>query len=317
LSGKLQAVLDIGSNTIRLLIAEVQASGSFNRIHYQHSIARLGEGLQQTSKLSEQGMCRAISAFQGMVAVCQSHHIEADEIRAVATAAVREAHNGQAFIDRAYAESGLMVRVISGEEEAGLALKGAMFGLPPHIGQDMLLFDIGGGSTEFSRVADGQLQDAISLKMGVVRFAEKHLNTDPPSTENYAQMKAWANCFIDDLTSFWGESAGLPKYLVGTAGSVTTLAAIAQEIQCYDAAAINGYHLSYGAFVDLRDQLLCQCNAERLMNPALEQGREDVIIAGLAMIDVMFERWGYNVLVSVDSGLLEGLLGVGEDWVGS
>jgi len=304
-----RAVLDIGSNTIRLLVAQIEASGTFNKIHYEHHIARLGEGLQHSGKLTQAGQHRAMAVFQSIVEVCQQHGIQAQAIHAVATAAIREASNGQDFIAQVLQQTGLHIQVISGEQEAKLALQGAMLALPHEVSQNMLLFDVGGGSTEFTRVCDGEIIDSISLKLGVVRLTESHLATDPPSNADYQAIQQDVHTFLSQLEAFWSkQQSHLPPYLVGTAGSVTTLAAIAQNMHTYQAEAINGYTLSTHDFKALRDQLCSQTNEQRLSIPALEQGREDVIIAGLAIIETLLERWHYTALISVDSGLLEGML---------
>jgi len=307
MSHKLRAVLDIGSNTIRLLIADVSAS-PFQRIHYQHHIARLGEGLQRTGQLGEAGQQRALAVFTEVVEVCHGYGIAAANIKAVATAAMREASNGSAFGELVQTQTQLSIAIISGEQEAKLALCGALSALNSEIGQDMLLFDIGGGSTEFTRVRHGNIVDSVSEKLGVVRLTESYVRSDPPKADEYAAMKHEAEQFLSNVEVFWAKNKHMPHCLVGTAGTVTTLAAIAQGMQSYDAAAINNYQLCKADFLKLRDDLLSKNNAEKLLLPSLEQGREDVIIAGLAIVEVLFARWGFDALVAVDSGLLEGLL---------
>ncbi len=307
MSFKTKAVLDIGSNTIRLLIAEVDTNTIIQRIHYEHKIARLGEGLQGTGMLSDAGMQRALLVFSSMTDVCQQYDIVAADIYAVATAAIREASNGSMFVAEVETKLGLCIQVISGEQEAKLALAGARLGLPSEVGDEMCLFDIGGGSTEFTRVFQGQARDSYSLKLGVVRLTEQWAQQQPVE-QTYGQMKQAVTPFLGKLESFWGKGAARPQYLVGTAGTVTTLAAIAQDMQTYKAEQIDGYVMTRSRFNHLRDQLLNMSNQERLAIPALEKGREDVIIAGVAIIDVLFERWNYDALISVDSGLLEGLL---------
>ncbi|MDX8388011.1 MAG: Ppx/GppA phosphatase family protein [Ghiorsea sp.] len=308
MQNSLRAVLDIGSNTIRLLIAEVIQDQTFRKIHYQHHIARLGQGLQQTGLLSDEGQQRALIIFKEVILICSTHKVYADEIIAVATAAVREASNGKTFAAKVLKETGLNIQIIDGEVEAKLALAGAELGLPDNIGKDMLLFDIGGGSTEFTRVQNGEIKDSLSLKLGVVRLTESFVKTDPVSKTDYQAMKQAANGSLDKLELFWGEDKSRPRYLVGTAGTVTTLAAILQNMVKYDASKIDGYQMPKDMFYALRDDLLSKTNQQRLEIPALEEGREDVIVAGVAIIDVMFERWGYAALLSVDSGLLMGLL---------
>jgi exopolyphosphatase/guanosine-5'-triphosphate,3'-diphosphate pyrophosphatase len=307
MSLKTKAVLDIGSNTIRLLIAEVDTNTILQRIHYEHKIARLGEGLQRTGMLSDAGMQRALRVFSSMKDVCQQYDIAVTDIYAVATAAIREASNGSMFVAEVKTKLGLSIQVISGEQEAKLALAGARLGLPSEVGCEMCLFDIGGGSTEFTRIFQGQVRDSYSLKLGVVRLTEQWAQKQTVE-QAYGQMKQAVVPFLEKLESFWGEYATQPQYLVGTAGTVTTLAAIAQGMQTYRAEQIDGYVMDRNRFNHLRDQLLNMSNQERLTIPALEKGREDVIVAGIAIIDVLFERWSYDALISVDSGLLEGLL---------
>ncbi len=307
MSSDLKAVLDIGSNTIRLLIAKVHHQG-VERVFYQHHIVRLGEGLQQSGMLGESGMDRALAAFHVMIDDCARFGVSAPKITAVATAAVREATNGQDFVARVASETGLEIQIISGEEEATLALQGAMYGLPANVASEMLLIDIGGGSTEFSRVAAGELMDSLSLKLGVVRLTELYPMANPPADEDYQKLKSQASVFLDELTHLWQTPKLTPKHLVGTAGTVTTIAAIAQELAVYEASRINGYALSKTHFCRIRDMLLQMTSRQRLEIPALEKGREDVIVAGLAILEAMFERWGYTELIAVDSGLLEGLL---------
>ncbi len=306
---KTRAVLDIGSNTVRLLIAEVSpAHKILRRVHYQHHIVRLGEGLQQTGHLSELGQQRALVVFATLVQVCASFGIKAADIYAVATAAIRESSNGQAFVAQVLATTGLNIHIISGESEAHFALLGAQSVLKPELNQDMLLFDIGGGSTEFSRVSQGKLVDSISEKMGVVRMKELFLQSNPTSVSDYTKMKQHAVACLQRVEASWAQDQVLPRHLVGTAGTVTTLVAIHQNLETYDVNCINNYSLSREDFLQLRDNLLKMTHAERLAIPALEKGREDVIVAGLAIVDVLFEHWGFKALVSVDAGLLEGLL---------
>jgi len=301
-----KAVLDIGSNTIRLLIAEVHAS-QYHKIHYQHHVTRLGEGLQQNGVLGDSGKQRALLVFKEVAEVCSNFGIAPEAIKAVATAAIREATNGQQFVARVSDEIQIHIEVISGESEAALALAGARLGLNNDISTDMLLFDIGGASTEFNRVFKGQLVDSMSQKLGVVRLKESYMHHNPVSQEEYAEMKQRTQIILGEVQASWQDSQ-LPKYLVGTAGTVTALAAIAQDLKIYDADKINGYRLTKENFEKMRDNLLSKTNAQRLLLPMLEKGREDVIVAGLAMVETLLEFWNYDQLIAVDAGLLEGLL---------
>ena len=304
-----KAVLDIGSNTIRLLIANVEKHHqAYQKIYYHHRVARLGEGLQQTGNLSVAGKQRAMDVFQEVVDVCAGFDICAEDIVAVATAAIREAKNGTSFVSQVRTATGLQIQVIAGDVEARIALSGAQAVLDASTSSNMLLFDIGGASTEFSRVRDGVLVDGFSEKLGVVRLTELYLKSDPPTDTEYQAMKQHAIKHLKQIERLWGEDKFVPKHMVGTAGSVTTMAAIHLQMAEYDANKINNFCLSKADFYALRDALLAKTNQERLAIPAVEQGREDVIVAGVAIVDALFEHWNFEEMITVDAGVLEGLL---------
>ncbi|MBL4759829.1 MAG: Ppx/GppA family phosphatase [Mariprofundaceae bacterium] len=307
------AAIDIGSNTFRLLIArkndDENATTPWHMITYTHRIIRLGEGLHQSGKLCDAAMQRALHAFHEFSELLKEHHIEASQLSAVATAAIRDAKNGMDFCQQVKKETGIHIQIIDGTQEANSSLAGSCAVLPENICHDLLLFDIGGGSTEFVRAKNGASIDAISRKMGVVRLVETYLHSDPPSQEDYAAMKAVCHKHLDAVEAYWQENSHKitpPKYLVGTAGTVTTLAAIDLKLSTYDANIVNNHSIQKQRFFDLRDQLLVMTLKERQSIPAIEQGRADLMIAGLAIIESIFERWHYESLMIVDAGLLEG-----------
>jgi exopolyphosphatase / guanosine-5'-triphosphate,3'-diphosphate pyrophosphatase len=302
----LRAAIDIGSNTFRMLIARPAATRPWETVYYTHRIVRLGEGLHHTGRLSEAGMERASRAMREFAAIIENHGLSPKDTRAVATAAVREAVNGQAFVQRILAETGIAVRVIDGDTEAALSLAGACAVLHESTRRDMLLFDIGGGSTEFVRAADGRLMDAISRKLGVVRLVEAHLHSDPPSQGDYRGMLQAADAHLAEVEAHWGDGRA-PHHLVGTAGTVTTLAATELGLCPYDADIINNHVMTADAFFTLRDRLLSLSLAKRQELPTIEQGRADLLVAGLAIIESILRRWDYWEMSVVDAGLLEGV----------
>jgi len=307
------AAMDLGSNTFRLFIAEPvsqatspnQPSTPWQTIHYSHQIVRLGEGLHHTGQLCDAAMQRAMQALAGFADVLQQFHVPADHIAATATAAMREAGNGAIFRARVAQQIGMDIRIITGETEARLSLTGACAVLQPECRNDILLFDIGGGSTEFIRAQHGQCQDAMSRKMGVVRLVEAHLHTDPPSTSDYQAMLAAADAHLAAVEDSWDDHTP-PSLLVGTAGTVTTLAATALDLCPYDASIINNHLMHRAAFEALRDRLLCMDHATRQSIRTIEPGRSDLIIAGLAIVEAVMQRWHYDQMTVVDAGLLEG-----------
>ena len=307
------ASIDIGSNTFRLLIAKRQknkhATTPWHILAYTHRIIRLGEGLHQSGKLSDAAMQRAMHAFHDFSDLLKKHHIKTSQLSAVATAAMRDAENGLDFCQQVEIETGIHIQIIDGTQEANRSLAGSCAVLAKDICHDLLLFDIGGGSTEFVRAKDSESIDAISRKMGVVRLIEAHLHSNPPSKEDYEAMKATCHKHLDEVEKYWQQSKqqiSAPKYLVGTAGTVTTLAAIDLGLIDYNADIVNNHCVSKQRFFDLRDQLLAMTHQERQAIPAIEQGRADLMVAGLAIIESIFERWHYESLIIVDAGLLEG-----------
>ena len=309
----LRAAIDIGSNTFRLLIARPpgkehtngQTSPPWETIYYTHRIVRLGEGLHDSGKLSEAGMRRAAAALKEFADVILAHGIKPEAAHAVATAAMRDAENGKDFSRRIRKETGLHIRIIEGEYEAAMSLQGAAAVIETKTRQDMLLFDIGGGSTEFIRASNGSLNDAISCKLGVVRLVDAYLNSDPPSTADYAAMVTASNRHLDNVEQQWGDDR-IPAYLVGTAGTVTTLAAIHLDLAPYDANTINNHVITRSEFFVLRDRLLSLTHDRRQAIRTIEEGRADLMVAGLAIIEAILMRWNYDELIVVDAGLLEG-----------
>jgi len=301
------ASIDTGSNTFRLLIAEPSTGPNpWERVEYAHRMTRLGEGLHHTGRLCEAGMDRAIESYKVFAELLNKHGIPAERTFAAATAAMREAENGQAFAERVKAETSIEIQIISGVDEARMSLAGASSVLAPATKEDMLLFDIGGASTEFIRAQNGDRIDDISRKMGVVRLVEAHLHSNPPSIDDYEALKAATNEHLAAVEAHWPDHRA-PRHLVGTAGTVTTLAATALDLCPYDAEKINNYRMSKTAFFALRDRLLAMTHEERQQIRTIEAGRADLIIAGLAIVEAVIERWNYEELITVDAGLLEGL----------
>jgi len=301
----LRACIDIGSNTFRMLIAKTASNQPWETVYYTHRIVRLGEGLHHTGRLSDAGMQRAVAAMQEFSAIIESHGLSQADTHAVATAAMREAANGTELHQRILEQTGIDIRVIDGDKEAELSLAGASAVLHTETRSDMLLFDIGGGSTEFVRATNGLLKDAISRKLGVVRLIEAHLHSDPPTISDYQTMLHTADKHLAEVEAHWGDKR-IPAHLVGTAGTVTTLAAVHLELHPYVAEKINNHIITADEFFALRDQLLSLTHEQRQALPTIEQGRADLLIGGLAIIEAIFSRWAYQDMHVVDAGLLEG-----------
>ena len=297
------AGIDIGTLTCRLLIADLASGHPLTELRSDRRILRLGEGVDQTKRLSSAAIDRVIACLQEWRNVINSYHIEATAV--VATSAVRDAANRDEFLDRVKQEAGFDVEVISGEEEAWRTLLGIRSGLPAGV-TDILALDIGGGSTEFILDRPGGKPVIRSIDIGVVRLCERVLRHDPPSDEEVRQARDWVT--RETKTAIAGMSNYRQVTFVGTAGTVTSLAAMAQKLPTYEPARIHNYVLRLETIRDLEHTLLSRTKAERAGVSGLEKNREEVIIAGAIIIRTIMETLSQEVCLVSDLGLREGVL---------
>ncbi|MBE9503967.1 MAG: Ppx/GppA family phosphatase [Proteobacteria bacterium] len=305
------ASIDIGTNTLRLLIGAVQKDGHIIDSHLMREITRLGGGFdgKRLHPDSEKRTLRAVKIFSDVI-----KEAGVKKVRASATSVVREAENGKEFIDEIKSLTGINVDIISGDIEAALTLKGVLSALYQKESK-ALVFDIGGGSTEYIIAESGKVIGLNSLNMGVVSLTEKYLKSDPPSADNLSNIRSAVDSFLLALKT---PGSGLPELshmggnsgsiLVGTAGTITTLAALDQNLEIYDSRKINNYVLTKDAIDKLFKRLSGMTHEERVAIKALEEGRADLIIAGTIIVQRTMEEFGFNELVVSDYGLLEGLL---------
>jgi exopolyphosphatase/guanosine-5'-triphosphate,3'-diphosphate pyrophosphatase len=248
-------------------------------------------------------MDRVIHCLQKWQNVVNSHHVEASSV--VATSAVRDAANRDEFLVRVKREAGFDVDVISGEEEARRTLLGIRSGLPAEV-TEILALDIGGGSTEFILDLQGQKPIIHSLDIGVVRLCERLLHHDPPIDDEVRQAREWV------ARETKAAVAGMGTYhqatFVGTAGTITSLAAMAQKLPTYESARIHNYRLKLETIRELEQTLLSRTKVERVGLPGLEKNREEVIAAGAIIIRTVMETLGQEQCLVSDLGLREGVL---------
>ena len=297
------AGIDIGTLTCRLLIADLASGHSLRELQSERRILRLGEGVDQTKRLSQAAMDRVIHCLQEWRGIIDSHHVEATVV--VATSAVRDASNRAEFLDRVKTECGLEVELISGEEEARRTLLGIRSGLPVGV-TDILALDIGGGSTEFILDQPGQKRIVRSIDIGVVRLCERLLRHDPPTEEEVRQAREWITRETKSAVAEMGDYR--QATFVGTAGTVTALAAMAQKLPAYEPARIHNYRLKLETICELEQTLLSRTKAERVGLPGLEKNREEVIAAGSIIIRTIMETLGQSTCLVSDLGLREGVL---------
>ncbi len=294
------ASIDLGTNTVRLLIAAV-GSGGMEPLHISRRITRLGGGFTRESGLSPEARQRTVAALVEFAADLARHGVT--NLRAVATSAVRDAVNGAEFCAEVRDRTGILLEVISGEEEGALTLRGVCTALGEP-DETLLAFDVGGGSTEFT-LADGGAPCFIrSLPLGVVRL-----------TEGKQEPAAMSDKIDRELGKLASELAGAGVVvdpsrttLVGTAGTATTLAAIDLGMTDYDYRRVNGHWLPRGKVAAILRQLLALTPRERLAVPGMEKGREDLIVAGGLVTLKAIDCFGFDGMKVSDFGLLEGVL---------
>jgi exopolyphosphatase/guanosine-5'-triphosphate,3'-diphosphate pyrophosphatase len=309
------AGIDIGTNTVRLLIADVKDKYNFKEIRSERRITRLGEGLIENRRLLPSAEERTIFVLKEFGEILKGYPVEA--LTAVATSAVREAENGKKFVERIKVETDFDVEVISGDEEARRTFLGVLAGLnlsplsSPLWGEgrvrgNLLIMDIGGGSTEFIVSKNAVVLDSISTGLGVVKLTEEFVKSDPVTDKELEGLKNAIEKEIKGLKDSLNSPANAA--FVGTAGTITTLAAIDQNLTLYNPLCINNYILKKKSVDRIFDNLKSMTIEERLNIPALEKGREDLIIAGTAIVLSVMEEFGFREMTVCDYGLREGIV---------
>ncbi len=297
------AGIDIGTLTLRLLIARIESDGRLHELASERRIVRLGEGLEPSRRLQPAPMARALETIAEWMPVIE--RAGAREVVAVATSAVRDAVNRDEFLDAVKRRSGLDVTVVSGEEEARLSLLGIQSGLPRGV-ELFVALDIGGGSTEFIKVVPGQAPAMVSVDEGVVRLTEECLRSDPVRPDELTTTRVRIARRLDVVEAKLGTMAGFR--LVGTAGTITTLAAMDQRMAVYTPARIHNYRLSLETVRRILADLIARTHAQRRELTGLEPGREDIILAGTLILTEAMERFGFADCLVSDYGLREGVL---------
>jgi len=297
------ATIDVGTNTVRLLVADADTDGTYRAVFQEQFITRLGERLQETGTLSPAAMERTIRVLQRFAQTAKEHRVQ--EVLAVTTSAAREAKNRTEFLDRARREAGIDLVVISGEVEATLTALGVAHALgPDHT--TMLIVDIGGGSTEFTAFEQGGVTGYVSLPIGVVKLTEAHLESDPPSRE---ELESAATSIRESIRQI-PASLSIPAaaILVATAGTPTTLAAIDLGMTTYDGERVTGHRLSRKRIQELLDHLCSLPLRRRREIAGLESARADVILSGTLLTREILDVFGIDELTVSDGGLREGVL---------
>ena len=298
------AAIDIGSNTVRLLVADVADAGTWRVVDEDQTITRLGEGLAHSGVLGEAPIARTLAVVKGYVVRAVS--LGTVDVRVVATSAVRESSNGRGFAEAVGRATGRRVEVVTGEDEARLTVRGVRYGLGPLPGS-VLTFDIGGGSTEYVLSEDDSIRSMVSLRLGVIPLAERFPFPAAIDWERYRALEDEVRARLAHELPAALRAVSV-AHLVGTAGTVTTLAALDLGLTRYDPARVQGHALSRETVRRLLVRLGGLAVADRGRLPCLDPGRADLIIPGIAIVMATFEAIGVDTLRVSEFGLREGLL---------
>ena len=299
------AAIDCGTNSLRLLIADVDAlRGTLVDVDREMKIVRLGQGVDRTRRFADDALERTFAVCRDYAERIDRQHVE--RVRFVATSASRDVSNRDAFVDGVRRALGVDPEVISGEEEAALSFAGATRDLlgVPGMKEPYLVVDIGGGSTEFV-VGGRQVEAARSVDVGCVRLTERHLHDDPPTSAQIEAARADIVAAIDVAAQTVPMKTAAT--LVGLAGSVTTVAALALGLDKYDPVRLHHSRISAAQVHVVAEQLLSMTRAQRAALPVMHPGRVDVIGAGALVLDTIVQQVVAAEVVASEHDILDGI----------
>lgn len=297
------AAIDVGSNTIRTLIGTFR-DGKLKRFFSDRAVTRLAEGIREAGYLKEENIESSINALKNISKIISNYKVI--DVKAVGTEALRVAKNSSDFIEGVFKETGIRIKIISGEEEARLTVRGVLSGL--NVGRSMII-DIGGGSTEWV-IYDSKRSNVSyceSIPIGVVGLLEDHIKHDPPTPDELEALERYIEAHIRKLR------AGLTdkltgKSFIGTGGTITTLAAIDLSLDYYEPEIVHGHLLALDKLKDMRNKLISVPISLRKDIKGIEKERADLIIPGIILTIKIMDIFEFDELIVSDYGLLEGLL---------
>ncbi|MBH0131226.1 Ppx/GppA phosphatase family protein [Salinibacterium sp. NK8237] len=286
------AAIDCGTNSIRLLIADLDGHGGLTDVVRTLEVVRLGEGVDRTGQFSQGALVRTLAAVRRYADLCREHG--AERIRFVATSATRDAANRAEFTDAVFAILGVPVEVIPGTEEAALSFRGALTALavpdasePANLTPQYLVVDLGGGSTELALGANAP-EASFSMDVGCVRMTERNIVNDPPSDAELAAVRSDVSAVLDAATVTVDLSQATE--VIGVAGTVTTITAHALGLTSYDPVAISGSRLPLADVLRACEDLTRMPRPERAALPYMHPGRVDAIAAGAIIWATVLHR---------------------------
>lgn len=294
--------IDIGTNTILMLVADVTTDGTIAPVHDAQVIARLGKGVDATRRITPETTRRVLEYLRDFKEISGTFHSE--KILAAGTSALRDASNRKEFVDTVRNELGMDISVLSGEEEAELTYQGAV---SEFVGPDsdsvLAVLDIGGGSTELTIGVGRKATQKASLDVGSVRLTERILQASPPSAVALQQA-------VGEIRDRLSQFPELPprSRLIGVAGTVTTLASIDLGLETYDRARVSGHFLSFESIGRISKELNSLSLSHMAKDfPQIQTGRSDVIVAGVLILLESLRRFGVGGITASDRGLRYGM----------
>ena len=291
------AAIDCGTNSTRLLVHD-----GTDTIERLMTITKLGEGVDATGRLSPAAIERTLAALREYRSVMDHQGVE--RVRITATSAARDAANADAFFDAAEAVVGTRPELLSGLEEGRLSFRGATAELDVADGP-FLVFDIGGGSTEFAFGSE-EATSAMSLDIGCVRLTEKYIEADPPLPEELLACLSITEAYLDDVAREMPESFGA-KTFVGLAGTVSSAAMVEIGLPAYDRDQVHHFRLTRAAAEDVYRTVAMESRSDRAHNPGLEPGRVDTIVAGMSILVRIMRYFGIEEVLVSEADILDGL----------
>lgn len=294
-NNNIAAGIDIGSNSIRLIIAEVENNKIKNIIYQEKATTRLATNINKTGILAEEPFKKSIDVLAGFRKALDKYNVT--KIKTVATSAVREAANGEDFI-KAAKNAGIEISIISGKEEGMLEYLGVCSGFDA--GSHPLILDVGGGSSEIIYMQENNELHTESHKIGVVKMADM-FDFQSGSTEMLEKCRAYIKEFFKNVT--------IPNNIqsfIATAGTATTLAAIDMEMTEYDFNKVNGYKISKEKVIEILNKVYSTPYNKRLEIKGMDKGREDLIIPGILIILEILSKTSIDIITVSDFGLREG-----------
>jgi len=298
------ASIDIGTNTIRLLISEQTGRGIL-KLYINRVITRLGEGFSDNTRLlNSNAVNRSVAALYDFSKVIKKFNV--NKIRAVATSVVRESKNGEKFVKQVAEKTGLAVEVISGEEEAKLSVLGVLNSVSVNA-NNCIIFDIGGGSTEYVHIRSSNIVNLVSTNLGVVHLTQEFLRSEIETEQELANLSIYIKETLQRELDNFEIIDKKDLILIGTAGTPTTLAAIELKLKEYNPELANNFVLSEEMILSTIKKLLNIPKKDRAKITGLEKGREDILVAGALILIETLRKYSQNFVIVSDGGVLEGI----------